>query len=209
MLNFSVEISKTDEVRRILGHIPGAAEKAIAKALNSAATTAKKEAIRKTKGRYAISPEVLEKSLKIVRASPGRLKATFISSSSLLALTKFNTKQGKALSIEVIRGNNKRWPYAFLAKMGSGHAGVWGREKEYTIPTKNQEIKSKRASRGVDRGPVGSIIRRQKLVEKLSISIPEAIGHHEIIDEILLLAGQKIDGELNRQIELFLRGDQA
>lgn len=208
MLRFGVQASDFDRTKQLLAHIPGAAEKAMARAINKAISTANTEAIKRVKGRYTISDSELRRGIKIIKATNNHLTATLIATSSLHRIAKF--KVGKGPNVEVIKGNNKKFPYSFLAKMKSGHVGLFAREEKYVVPGSQSsyasKLKSKNASRGQNRGEKGSVIRRQKIVEVSSVSTAEMVGYYEIIEETMKIAEEKLAAELDRQVALFLQG---
>ncbi len=210
MLTFGVKAPDIARTKQLLAHIPGAAEKAISRAINRAIATANTEAIRGAKDRYTLSDSDLRKGIKIVKASPQRLKATLIATSGLHRVAKFKT--GKGPFSEIIKGNTKPWPHAFLAKLkgpqGGTHLGLFAREKEFKAPTQGRYAKTKErlATRGVDRSPVGSSIKRQPIVEAVTVSTSEMLGYHEVIERTMELAGERLDAELARQVDLFLSG---
>lgn len=209
MLRFGVRSPDIDRTRRMLMHIPGAAEKAISRAVNKAIATAQTEAIRRAKQRYAIGDADLRKGIKIVRATANRPTATLIATSALHRVYKFKISKGAIAKSEIVRGNVKAWPHAFIAKMKSGHVGLFKRLRDrFSAPESGRYAKTKEreATRGVSRGPVGARLKREKVEEVASVSTAEMIGHYEIIEEILEIAEGKLEDELNRQVELFLTG---
>jgi hypothetical protein len=42
--------------------------------------------------------------------------------------------------------------------------------------------------------------------ERFSVSSSEMVGHNDIVQAVMALAEGKVRGELDRQIELFLKG---
>lgn len=209
MLNLYVKFNKAVELRGVFGHIPGATEKALVSALNKAASEAKKAAIEEALEHYTLSRREFEMHIKIIKATQARLKASFIMSSPLLSIPKFNVKKGRFTTTEIRKGQSKKWQHGFLAQMGSGHLGVFGREKEYSVPTKNKRIKTRKATRGVDRGAVGEVVRRQKITERYSVSATQITNRPQIMDEILRIANEKLAEELDKQIWKILRENAA
>lgn len=190
MASVSIEVdeSRFNEVKNILAGIRGGAEKAIARALNRAAESAKTALSKGVRERYTIAPSEISKSIKILKASPQNLKATMISNSARMSITKFKTSpksppsqkgipvnSRKKISTEIISGNSKTWKHAFLARMKSGHLGLWSR-----------------AGRG--------------LSEIKTASLPQMLGFNPILSEGLEIAQMNLDKELDRQIALILKG---
>ena len=210
MLTFGVKAPDFAQTKQLLGHIPGAAEKAISRAINRAITTANTEAIRGAKERYTISDSELRKGIKIVKAGPQRLHATLIATSSMLRMVKFKVSKGPL--VEVLKGKAKTFPHAFISRVtgpnGGTHYGLWAREKEFTVPKQGKYAKRKKqeATRGTSRSAKGERMKRQNIVEVLTVSNPEMLGHYEVIERTMELAGERLDAELARQVDLFLTG---
>jgi hypothetical protein len=188
----------------------------MSRAINTAINSARTEAVRELSGLYYTytGSTELRQSIKIISASPKRLKATLVATSSALRIAKFKIHLGHPLVSEIVKGRPKEWPHGFYAKMkgplGNPHYGLFARRKEWSIPEEGLyegKIKTKKASRGEDRGEVGEPIQRQQLFEGYTISIAHGIGHGVVIGRILELAEQKLTPELDRQIGLFLRGE--
>ena len=210
MLTFGVSAPDIVRTKQLLAHIPGAAEKAISRSINRALNSAKTEAIRGVKGRYTISDAELRKGIKIIPASVQRLKATLVATSSLQRVAKFKT--GKGPYSEIVRGRSRSWPYSFFARLkgpkGGSHLGLFSRTDDYTIPSEGRyaRTKQKHGTKGVERSAVGSPLKRQKIVEAVSVSTSEMVGHFDVLERTLEIAGEKLVGELDRQVELFLSG---
>lgn len=105
MLRFEIKPPDFTAVQRQLAHIPGAAGKAMSRAINKAITTAKTEAIRGAKERYTIQSDALKTGIRVVLSSPRRLSATLLATSSFQRIAKFKVKlTGRLVTSEIIRG---------------------------------------------------------------------------------------------------------
>lgn len=214
MINFGVQAPDFERVERLLSHIPGAAEKAMSRAINKAINSAKAEAIRGVKERYTISDTELRKGIKVIPATAKRLAARLVATSALHRVAKFKiSKAGSLVQSEIVSGRGKTWPASFIARIknqgGKDHVGLFAREREYTEPKKGRyaRVKSREASRGISRSDVGSPLKRQNIVEAITLPTSTMMGYHEVIEKTLELAEQKLTSELDRQIGLFLRGE--
>lgn len=116
-----------ERAQRFLGAIPGAAERAMAKALNSAIKAAREEALEAITARYAIDVAEVKTRLSTMLAKPGALASKLKLRSSSLALHYFphtpdapgTGGPGKGtLSVEVKRGGARSVPGAFVAQLG-------------------------------------------------------------------------------------------
>lgn len=209
MLTFSARAPDVERVRALLAHIPGAAEKAISRALNAAVAKAKSEATTLVQGRYTVEPNEFKKSIKLLKASPKTLRAAFLVRSAAMRLAKFkHSQQGGLVTTEIVRGRAKQWPGSFIARVG-GHTGIFARKRDYSAPTQGRYAgrrKTREGTHGTQRGEVGGPRLRQKLAEAVTVSSARMAGYLEIVDLTLDLAGQKLEAELSRQTELFLSG---
>ena len=140
---------KLQELQRLLADIPNGVNKVVAKATNKAVERARVEAMLRIRDRYAISPSALSLRLKVNRASVRNPTAMIVWSSPEIAITKFKTKPIKPASqsgipvalrqapeTEIIKGQKKSWPHAFLAVMKSSHKGLFARKNKTSLPIK-------------------------------------------------------------------------
>jgi hypothetical protein len=107
-----------------LATISGAAERAVANALNQAATLAREEAIAAIGQRYAVRPSDVREAITLRPATPSSLVISVVARSGPLSLTYFPHSpvdagtggRGKPmLRAEVLRGQMKDVPGAFIA----------------------------------------------------------------------------------------------
>lgn len=213
MLRFEIKPPDFTAVQRQLAHIPGAAEKAMSRAINKAITTAKTEAIRGAKERYTIQSDALKTGIRVVLSSPRRLSATLLATSSFQRIAKFKVKlTGRLVTSEIIRGRNKVWPHSFLASVhgphGGTHYGLFAREKEFSVPAGGRYAREKKraATRGTDHNIMSMRLKRQKIVEAVTVSNPQMLAYYETMEQTMVLAEERLKEELDRQIELFLSG---
>jgi hypothetical protein len=195
-----IDPARFEEIRRVLAHIPGGAEKAIMRGLNRAIEGARTEVIKEIRNGgashlgYTVHPDILKNSMRIIKASPGHLTATLISGSPVIPISKFKmshvrvpvqkgipVKLRQKVSSEIIPGRSKEWSHAFLARMASGHLGLW---------TRSDVLKTKKG--------------RTLITEKFSLSIPQMIGTSAIITEVINVAKMRLDREIDHQIQYLL-----
>ena len=117
------------EAQRRLAAIPEAAERATARAMNTAMILSKEDAVGKITERYAAQPADVRKMITVVVAGPARLAAALFARSPALSLGYFPhtpTAAGTGgpgkplLHAEVIRGQSKPLRAAFVAPLNSG-----------------------------------------------------------------------------------------
>lgn len=189
-VSLSVSQNQFNEAKKMLSSIPGGAEKAVARALNRALESAKTSMSKGVRERYTIPASKISESIKIIRANPQRLIATMLTTSARLAIPVFRispktppsqkgipVKLREKVTSEILSGVSKQWSHAFLARMRSGHLGIWKRQ------------------RGGNR-----------ILEAKSLSVPQMLGFNAILSEGLNIAQANLDKELARQIDLILGG---
>ena len=49
-------------------------------------------------------------------------------------------------------------------------------------------------------------LKRQKIVEAVTVSNPQMLAYYETMEQTMVLAEERLKEELDRQIELFLSG---
>lgn len=130
-----VDAKQLEGVKAALAHLLGAAEKAVARAVNRAAQSAKVAAIRKATQEYVIKRARISETFEVGRATPSQPSAFIRSKGRPRALPYFRTrprqvprkKPRKALFAQVKQGGGGTIRGAFLARMKSGHLGVFHR----------------------------------------------------------------------------------
>jgi hypothetical protein len=139
---------------QFLAGLPGAAERAMARALNRAADNARGEAVHSITARYAASAGDVRGMISVSEAKPDALQVTIRARSKALSVGYFphNPTEAKtggpgrpALEAEIRRGGRRAIAGAFVAKLNSGlrimrrtgkttASGKAAIESVYTIP---------------------------------------------------------------------------
>lgn len=146
---------------------------ATASALNRTATTGRVQASRRIRERYNLKAGAIRAQMRIVRANRGRLTAEVIASGRPIPLIEFAARQvGTGVSVSVIRGSRKVRLHAFIAKMKTGHVGVYERTSRRRLPIK----------------------------ELFSVSLPRAFTRAEILTSIERVAIERFRIELAREL---------
>jgi hypothetical protein len=195
----SVSLSLNEQqlqlIRNTLSHLPGAMDKAIARAINRAAEGARTDAIKEVCEEYTIKPADVRKTIHIARANPKKLEARVISTGRPTPLVKFNVKpkspppkgtkiKDRPVVIVGVRfGNQDEFPYSFVAEMQNGHKGVFTRNKD-------------------DPEYDGRLPIRQEF----SLSPPQMINNLKVLEYIEKRAQERLDKELTHQISYLLGG---
>jgi hypothetical protein len=194
-VTISLNESQFRAVRESLRHIPGAAEKAIARALNRAVEGGRTDAIRVVCEEYTIRPIDVRKTIHIVRAKPGKLEAQIISTGKAIPLAKFNVKPKKPPKQEGVKMVNRmRRKVITTVKTGSTHVGR-GEKPEWFV--------QKMAS-----GHIGVFYREglQSIKQEYRLATPQMLGNSKVLKLIEERAKVRLDKELTHQIKYLFGG---
>lgn len=181
-----------ERVRAFLAAIPGAAEKAMARALNRAAAAGRESAIKSIVGRYAVSAGDVREKVTVTTASPGRLGVSVVARSGPLALGYFphtpvaagtGGRGRPVLRAEVLRGQEKAVPGAFVANING--------KPRIMFRTGGRSATGKSAIKSVSSVPLASMLG--------AITVRAAVEQRalEVLDQEL---GREIDRELGRAV---------
>jgi len=166
---------------------PDEINKAINRAAKRAADTAKAESIRQESSEYTLPVSEIRGTITTRKISGGDIGAVMNISSSPFALTKFTgvtpnqvmpPAKGPVVT-KVKKGGGATLKHAFVAKMKSGHMGVYEREGEKSLP--------------IDQlfGP----------------STPSMFDANENVNEaVMKLAGETFDKRVQHELERLLNG---
>ncbi len=119
--------AQLERAKQFLGSIPGAAERAMARALNAAVKAASEEALTKIAERYAVKRDDVEARFAQEMARPAKLSATLRAKSPALPLHYFphtptapgTGGRGKGpLSVTIRAGSPQTMGSAFIAQLG-------------------------------------------------------------------------------------------
>lgn len=136
-----VSASRLEQAEKLLSHIPGAAPKAVSRAINRAADTARTEMARKVRETYYVNYGDVLATVSIDRARAGQLSARITSRGHALSLIKFRVTPNRPqprrripIVVRVKRGEGGPLRRAFVAQMRSGHLGVFERAGKARTP---------------------------------------------------------------------------
>ena len=156
------------------------AEKAITRSLNETIKSVKTNASRKVREELTILAKDVKRELSVRRARRGELEAAVIVTVTPTGLIKFRARQtARGVTVQVKRkGGRKRLPHAFIAKMPSGHRGVFTRRE------------------GVGRLPIH---------ERFSTSVGQFLADERVLSQIGGAAQERFTKELSSQVDFLLR----
>lgn len=183
MIEISAEALERAE--KILANVPKGAERAAANALNRGLSRVKTGAIRRVKQVYAVQAAALSAATntRINKASTGNLCGYISFSGAKIPLYKFNvtpkapgTRQ--LVTAGVMKGGGAVFESAFIARMQSGHTGIFERE-------------------GKPRFPVEEI---------MGLAAAQMVGNEKIMEPLEEEAQQLVNERLEHEIERLLSG---
>jgi Prophage minor tail protein Z (GPZ) len=146
--------AQLERARAYLDSIPGAAERAAARALNRAAAAGRETAVSAIVDRYAVQPSDIRNRITLSTASPDKLGVAVVARSGSLALGYFphwpetigtGGPNRPILQAEVLRGQNRSIAGAFIAPIngkprimirtgGTTRTGRTQIKSVYTVP---------------------------------------------------------------------------
>jgi len=196
----AVSGEKNERISAILSAVPGAAEKAITAAVKRGQATARSTALKGITAHYSITPSNVraETNINVRTRHDGGGIAGYVSfSGAAIPLYRFNVspktptpRQEQHISVGVEKGKVTRFKHAFVAKMRSGHYGVFervaGAYMKGRSHTKHGEAIGYDGAKVSDQfyGPSTSqMVSRAAIVEEVEIKTRETIDkrvEHEI-----------------------------
>ena len=129
-----IDDSDLDKAAKLLDGIPGALDKVSRKAVRAAVKGAKKEAAEKIADRYTIQKSRIGKTMRVayrgagaIFSSKGPVNDLSYFKHNPRSVLKHRPPKGQYLYSQVVKGKGGTIAHAFLAKMRSGHVGVFQR----------------------------------------------------------------------------------
>lgn len=217
LVRIAIDQKDAERIAGRLGELSKAlARTAIRRALNSALdttfTTARR-AVQKELPR--IKARTVNARLKKLASRGDRLEAILEALNSPLPLIEFavtksrqKNRRGGGVAVSVKRGT-KVIQHSFVARMRSGHEGIFIREtaSEFAGRFKTGGSKGYRGGRnlpgdGIKVSPKSGLVGRLPVRELYGTAVGEVIGDR--IDEVIDAGQRKLAAELERQIALAL-----
>jgi len=176
-------LEQCDRAVRLLAHLPGAAQQAMARAMNRALLGARTAATKQTRAQYRIKASAIKATMRLERATRTRLQASVVSRGKRISLFAFGTKPNQPgtggpgkpqLRVGVKRaGGRKPVRSAFVARAG------WVARRK-----------------GKKRFPLESLF---------GPAVPQMLGNEEVLAEVEAVAQQRLDARLDHEIDWALQ----
>lgn len=174
-----------ERTQALLAGIPKGAERAFSAAINQGLSHTKTQAFKQVKKVYAVKQSALNEATKTraQKASTGNLAGYISFSGVKIPLYKFQVTPktpgtGKKVRAGVMKGGGAVFESAFIAKMESGHTGIFERITSRRLP----------------------------IEEKMGLSAAQMVQNEVIMDQLTQEAQEKVDERLNHEIERILNG---
>lgn len=174
-----------ERVETLLAGVPKGAERAFSAAINRGLSHTKTQAFKRVKEVYAVKQSALDEATKtrIEKASTGNLAGYVSFSGVKIPLYKFSVTPkevgtGRKVRAGVMKGGGAIFQDAFIARMKSGHTGIFERVTSKRFP----------------------------IEEKMGLSAAQMVQREEIIDQLSQEAQEKVDERLKHEINRILNG---
>ena len=160
----------------------------VSRAINRSLEMTKTEMIRVAKKKYTVRESKLRNSINIFKSHKHNLNGTIISSGRTIGFDHFKLTpkvriKRRILKVEIIRGNQKALPHAFIAYK-SGRLGAFERTGTFkSIPGKRKDI------------------RRETIKRLRTTSAPQMLGNKDTISYLQGYATEKFKQRLIHEIE--------
>lgn len=182
-----IKNEQIERVSQILSGIPNGAEKALFSAIRRGNSTVKTQVIQETTSVYAISKQNLRADTTIrsrVKKDSEGIVGEITFSGYKIPLYRFNVfpthpTQGASVSAAVLRDSSRTpFVHAFIAKMESGHTGIFER-------------------RGTARFPIK---------ERMGLSTAQMAANRVVLEKVEEKAQEVVDRRIEHEITRILNG---
>lgn len=172
-LTFDLRSDLAQAVDRLEARTAGHVDAAAATALNRTSVTVRAEAVRKIGGTYNIKASVIRDQLRLKRADRSRLEAQVIASGRRIPLIAFQARQTRRGVTVRVKQERKLVRGVFIAKMPTGHTGVFERKGRARLPIR----------------------------ELFSVSLPQAFTNRQILAALKQIAKERFGIEFARAMK--------
>ena len=139
-LTVAMDQAQLDDIKERLDFIKGGWERAVVRAMNTAASQARTRTAQRAKAVLTADPERIEQSLLTKKATYGARAATLRIFDQPIPLFRFDvtfmfpTVEG-GVTAKTIQGDSPlTLKHAFVARMSNGHVGVFSRRGKERLP---------------------------------------------------------------------------
>ena len=191
----SVRLTTTnlEDVQRFIQNFGSAAKTSVARALNRSINGVKTDASKFARKEYVVTAMAVRKTFRIYRARNRLLEAAASSSGFYIPLIRFGVRPSVprhrkpptvGVSVEKRRGSRSVYAGAFVARMKSGHVGVFRRTGESGRREKNY---------------------LEKIKALYGTPVPEMLKDREVRGQIADNARQRFEKNMNHEVDYLLQ----
>jgi hypothetical protein len=201
-----------DRINLLLSGITKGPEKAIKNVFDRALTTARSHTFKELSNVYAISKTNLRAetnvNLRKAIAQDNEVVGYLSFSGFAIPLYRFNVspktptpRESESVSVGVLKGARTKFSHAFVAKMKSGHYGIFERlSGEYMKNRANKSGKSKHAER------IGAETQQGRYDQFYGPSTAKMVENTKVITKIEAAAQETINKRIEQEISRILNG---
>lgn len=199
------------EAQKLLAGMPKAVPRAAARAINRAAAAAKTEAWGQVKKTYTIKRAKVSKAWgKVTKATAANPRAKLISRGPVMPLSYFNIKPKSPpkrrpknpVFVQVRKDGGGQIQDAFVARMKSGHTGIFHRMQE---GTKGEIFKYKENPRPKKRGQ-GMTKGIAAIEQNYGPSVPQMLGNKTVFAFIEERSSRVLNKRFAHEVNAILNG---
>jgi hypothetical protein len=139
-----IEITGTglDKAEGFLNAFGSRAKKAVTRSVNRTVAGVRTDVVKEVRQEYAVNAKTVRSALSVRKATRGSLEAFVDVAGTRLPLIRFAPRPSKpearrpkaGVSVMVKKGQRKSVSHAFVARMKSGHVGVFQRSGGTSLP---------------------------------------------------------------------------
>lgn len=181
-----IDASALNRAEELLQGMPGAAKKAAASAARKTIRGAKKDAAQKVRERYTTKAANVNRTFSFISRlssmsfgfqSKGRVNDLAYFKHTPRSVPKRRPPQGQYLYSQVVKGEGGTIAHAFLAKMKSGHVGIFQRAQhggsKASLPIEKMAGPSTPQMLG---SPTVSAFVQKRMEERLAINVDHEVN---------------------------------
>ncbi|EFK08950.1 conserved hypothetical protein [delta proteobacterium NaphS2] len=190
----TIDKSDIQKIKRTLKGIKEAIPKVTQLAVNRTLSGVRTDTTNEVAKVVALKKKTIRATITVKKLGRNNATAYVRCRGSRVPLMAFGArelKSGKGVSVKVLKEEGRKIvKHAFIAKMSSGHEGVFWRK--YEGPRKKWNKKF----------PYSKIPKQYRLpiVELFSFAIPDVMGNEPTMAEIMRLAGIRLKKEVDRAL---------
>ncbi len=158
--------------------------RAVPRAMNWIGDRGRTAVSRAIRTRYTVKAKAVNNALVVIKAKPGVFEVTIRAAGRPIAIINFSARQTKAgVTVNVMNGR-KLFPHAFLAKMPTGHVGVYDRKP------------------GTQLGKRGKMILNRKIGKEFyGPSVPAMFSNKDMQSVITRVVDDNFSSRLTHELE--------